>query len=377
MKYLNIVVFNNLLNDSRLLKHISEFKRHCKVTVICLLHEDSQKKDYFSRFPDVHFIFIPFGGKTYKKSLIDYIHWQFRIRFDCFRILKRQHGLILANDLESLIPAYFARIHNPETIIYDSHEIWTEREGCRKTPLHKIINKIEFHFELRIVKRIKKVITVSKPIANFLKSKWNYDGRIDVIHNIPSEEKTQDIKREQFNIPKANTVFVYIGFISKRRNIDKLLRAFPEQPNLTLLLIGSATNQLYDLIDERKNVVHIDRIPPEKITGYLHLADIGIHPLNTSISLNHKYALPNKVFQYMQAGLALCMFDGISIRDIIDRYNNGIYGNMNTVESIKANIESILSKDIDEMKTNSLKAYQSEYNWENEKKKLQELIEDL
>lgn len=369
MNNIILIVFNHLLDDSRVIKYLNHFHNKYKITVICLHSSKFTKSSYYTKFPWVRFIFIPFSGNTYKKSLSSYIEWQFIIRIRTYCILRRLKGYIIANDLESLIPAYCARIHNPETVIYDSHEIWTERQGCQRTIIHKIINSMERWLEIRIVRRIKGIITISDDIAHYLKTQWQYHKSIHIVRNIPqcTYPLRSTISRQELHIDEDKILFVYTGTISKERNSDKLLSVFSKHfPHCNLLLIGRNNIK----IPYNQNIFHMPAVPESELIGIISIADVGIHPLNTRLCINHQYALPNKVFQYMSAGLALCFYENQSIRDIIDKYNNGVYGSMTDECSIRENIEKLLKNDLAHMKKQSLIAAENEFNWESEMHKL-------
>lgn len=349
---ITIIAFSNIYHDSRVRRQIRELGGYNDLTVICLY--SSYENTLRHLYPDVHFYFLKWGSVTHKKSLKQYIEREWILKWSVLWILRRiRSDCIIANDLEALVPAYFNSIHRAKNIVYDSHEIWTEREGCRKSLLHKLINNIELVLESHIVQRIKTVLTVSVPIADYLKNKWNYNKHIYTVWNMPLENIPIKVSRKALGIPDNNTVFVYTGTISRRRNIDKLIDAFPDRAGITLLLIGEIEFDLKAEIEKRTNIIHIAKVPPEHLISYLSIADIGIHPLNTDISINHKYALPNKFFQYMEAGLALCMFDSISIKQLIDEFHNGICGSMNSTNDVSVMIDRILASDMNLMKGNS------------------------
>lgn len=355
---ITIIAFSNIYHDSRVRRQIRELREYNDLTVICLysIYENILRHLY----PDVHFYFLKWGSITHKKSLKQYIEREWILKWTALGILRRiRSDSVIANDLEALVPAYFNSIHRAKNIIYDSHEIWTEREGCRKSLLHKLINNIELALERHIVQRIKKICTVSEPITVFLKDIWHYKRHIHTIWNLPLDNIPIQVSRKEFNIPGNNTVFVYTGAISSRRNIDKLIDVFPDSTGLTLLLIGEIEFDLKAAIEKRTNIIHIAKVPPEHLISYLSIADIGIHPLNTDISINHKYALPNKFFQYMEAGLALCMFDSISVKALPEGTDCGISISMNSIDDIKVAIDTIIKEDISAMKHNSQNTYSS------------------
>ncbi|MCK4523780.1 glycosyltransferase, partial [candidate division WOR-3 bacterium] len=375
------IVFNELCNDSRVLKHIKCFESNFHITVICL-SSNKNTKLLNLLFPNICFKFIHYSGKIVNKNICQYIERQLLLKIYVIKILKQDHfNLIFCNDLETLIPAYFSNIHKPLSIIYDSHEIWTERSGCKKTIIHRFINFCEAHIEKKIVHKIRKIITVSPDIGKYFKEKWKYSKDILILRNIPDTNYSNNIEitRKALNIPEDIKLFVYAGVINITRNIPNLIKAFKKivDKKNGLLLIGHSDIELKDYLNDSSNVYYINQVPENHLYHYLKIADIGIHPLNIINSLNYKLALPNKVFQYMQAGLALCIFENSATKKIIDNYKNGVYGSMNTLDDIMNNILKTSLLDIEDMKKNSQKAYSEIYNWENEKKSFTKFIGKL
>ncbi len=379
MKKLVIVVFTESCFDTRVIKHINSLKNVFFITLVS--NDKIYKKNSFHE-KNIHFIPINYSGKKANKNILDFLKYNFYMRYKLFRILKNiKYDYILANDLETLIPVYFSNIHKQLSIIYDSHEIWTERNGCKKTILHKCINFYEANTEKMIVHKIRKTITVSSDIGKYLQKKWKYSKDILILRNIPDNNYSKhfEVTRKLLNIPKDIKLFVYAGAINESRNIPNLIEAFKEiaDKRIGLLLIGQSDIELKDFLNDSSRIYYINQVPENHLHYYLKIADIGIHPLNTNNSLNYKYALPNKIFQFMQAGLALCLFENNAIKEIIDNNKNGVYASMNTLNDIKNNITKILSFDIDDMKKQSIKAYLSTYNWETEKKSFTKFINKL
>ncbi len=380
MKKMAILVFNNLYFDSRVKKQIEYFNSCFSISVFCIYSDYNNK--LIKEYPSVDFNFINSGKKNRHKNLSEYIDRNIFLKLiSCKLLSQEKYDIIYANDFETLIPAYLTNIHKPLSIIYDSHEIWTERTGCKKTILHRFINFCEENIEKMIVHKIKKVITVSSDIGEYFQDKWKYSKDILILKNIPDNNYSKNfiITRKNLNIPEQIKLFVYAGIINEQRNIPNLINAFKKinNKNIGLLLIGHSDIELKDFLNDSSMIYYINQVPENHLYHYLKIADIGIHPLNTNNSLNYQLALPNKVFQYMQAGLALCLFENNAIKEIIDNNKNGIYGSMNTLNNIENNITKILSFDIDDMKKQSQKAYLSTFNWKNEKKSLTKFIGKL
>lgn len=376
MKSLALIVFTDIAHDSRVKKQISLFQDKFTLTVFCM----SGYSDALIRreYPSTEFVFLTIGRKTAGKNIFQYIERNILLPTYLLTILRNRYfDIIYANDFETLLPAYFCMRRKPSSLIYDTHEIWTERLGCKRTVFHRIINFAEGRMEKYIATKLRYIITVSDDIASFLENKWDYNGKIVTVRNIPSLVSSAEIP-DVTNIKKyvdGNTVFVYAGLISRTRNTHNLIKAFSalEQQDIRLLLIGSSDFDIAEYSSGDSRIMLIGEVPETQLIHYLKLCDIGVHPLDTSVCLNHAYALPNKLFQYIHAGLALCFYYNSSIGSLINTYQNGICADMTSIEGISVQLNKILDMNIEQLKQNSLKAVK-DLNWENESLKLTDIF---
>ena len=154
--------------------------------------------------------------------------------------------------------------------------------------------------------------------------------------------------------------------------------------NALLLIIGSG-----DVLDElkskvekqqwREKVLFLPKIPYAEMMQYTRNADLGLAIDHTDI-LNHKLALPNKLFDYIQAEIPVLATEIVEIEKIIKKHNIGFILHEELTASFLADkinlIRSNYSDQIDELKINLKKAKSIE-NWEIEQKKLKEIYANL
>jgi glycosyltransferase involved in cell wall biosynthesis len=72
---------------------------------------------------------------------------------------------------------------------------------------------------------------------------------------------------------------------------------------------------------ERRILFH-EAVPPETVLHYSADATIGVHPIEDTC-LNHRYCLPNKLFEYLQAGLPVVVSDLPEMASVVRRYQVG------------------------------------------------------
>ena len=191
--------------------------------------------------------------------------------------------------------------------------------------------------------------------------------------------------REQLNLPIDKFILIIQGSgINKRRGAEEAVEAMKNCEDTFLLIIGSG-----DVVEELKvgidkenlyeKVRFLPKMPYSEMMHYTMNADLGLAIDHTDI-LNHKLALPNKFFDYIQAEIPILATDIIEIRKIIEKYQigyilNGQLTAMRMAEIIKA-IQIEYPEKIRDFKKNLLRAKKTE-NWEGELIKLKEIYAHL
>ena len=102
---------------------------------------------------------------------------------------------------------------------------------------------------------------------------------------------------------------------------------------------------------------------------------MGIHVLDDNM-LNHKYALPNKFFDFIVAGLVVAISPTAEMAKIVRKYNIGIVFKSFLPEDMAEEINSLTLSDMENMREASVNA--SDYlNANIEMQKLAEVYHSL
>lgn len=121
----------------------------------------------------------------------------------------------------------------------------------------------------------------------------------------------------------------------------------------------------------------IDEVSPEEILSYTSSADVGISPIENTC-LSYYYCLPNKLFEYLMAGLPVAVSDFPEMAKIVKEYEVGEVFDPEDPQDIARAINAILrdEKKYQQYKENAKKASEV-FNWENESKRLVNLYKEL
>jgi glycosyltransferase involved in cell wall biosynthesis len=302
------------------------------------------------------------------------------------RIKQQKFDVFHAHDLNTLLPAYKGAKYHSSKLIYDSHELYIERNKPKKpTKVYKFISSI---FESYLIKKTDVVITVGQCIADYLTEKYKLDNsKVKVIMNAPSKVKithTTKTFREIFNISPNFKVAVYSGSITFNRGLENLIKALQFLPNVYLVFLGYGKKEY---IESLKNIAIENKVDhkfsvygpvkPHEVTAYTATADLGIAPIQ-NVCLSYYYCAPNKVFEYLIGGIPVIGSNFPELIKIIEGNNIGYTFNPEKIESIVEAINKIFENDANykSLKENAVKTAEK-YNWEIESQKLLNVYKNI
>jgi len=216
---------------------------------------------------------------------------------------------VWANDLDTLGPAVWASRRFGWSIAYDSHEWFTEAEGLKGRPLRKWFWKI---WERRCFARIDRMITVNASIAEAYAQKGL---KVEVVSNVPERLAPADpMPREELGWPVGQTVLLMQGaFMDRDRGALDAVRSMPHLPGIHLALIGAGPEHA-EAASLATNIgvadrVHVhERMPYDTLRRCTAAADIGLSLDRPTVD-NFRFSLPNKLFDFLHAGLPVVCSD--------------------------------------------------------------------
>jgi glycosyltransferase involved in cell wall biosynthesis len=145
-----------------------------------------------------------------------------------------------------------------------------------------------------------------------------------------------------------------------------------------LLIIGSGDvmstlKKITQDLQLKERVLFIGKVPFEKLLQYTHHADLGL-TLDKDTNVNYRYSLPNKLFDYIHAGVPVLASDLIEIKKIINEWNIGACTDDHDPKNMGERINHILNDEAGLLiwKKNC-KIAAEKLNWETEEKQLIEV----
>ncbi len=306
----------------------------------------------------------------FEKGFFFYAEYNLRLFFFLFF---QKPQLLFSNDLDTLLPNFLISRIKSCALIYDSHEYYTETPEL----IHRsFVRSVWLGIESRIFPKLKTVLTVSTSIAE--KYSTAYGVKVHVVRNIPrSASFSQNLESKNSNSKK---IILYQGAgINKDRGVEELIEAmnFVENAELWIVGDGDVLKQLkiqaQKLIHEGK-IIFKGKVSPEALQKITPLADLGIS-IDKLSNLNYRFSLPNKIFDYIHAGIPVLTSKVLEVEKLVRAYEIGDCIEQHDPKHIADKINSILNNDAlrTQLKVN-VQTAAKKLSWENEEKILLQLI---
>jgi glycosyltransferase involved in cell wall biosynthesis len=225
-------------------------------------------------------------------------------------------------------------------------------------------------------------MTVSEPIASLYEN--IYRIRPIVIRNLSkNSDLITPFTREQLGVPTDDLLLIIQGTgINIDKGAEELIEAVNISDGVSLLIVGSGDvipdlkQQVKHLHMENK-VKFIPKVPWEILMKYSKSADIGMC-IEKDTNLNYRYSLPNKLFDYIAAGIPVIASNLPETGKIINENNCGLIIGKVTPEDLSNAFSELKNNPVllSEFRINSVLA-SKKLNWEIESKKVKDFYKKI
>jgi glycosyltransferase involved in cell wall biosynthesis len=294
-------------------------------------------------------------------------------------VLQFKPDVIHAHDLETLELASDIKQELGISLIYDSHEIASERN--HHSPAQKKKAGIK---EARLIYNADSIIMVSNGCAQFTAEKYGVPLPAVIMNTPdfdPEESEVRDL-REGLSIPAENIVLVHQGSLQRNRGIEQSIEAVRSIPNVTYVIIGYGQHRPYleDFVLKSglsEKVKFFGPVPADELIEWTASADIGICTI-VGKTKSYLYAMPNKLFEYTMAGLPVVASNYPDMGQFVSDNKMGVTCDPESLESITTAI-SVLVNDFELRHELGLgaKVARNEFNWGKEQRKLHDVYAQL
>ncbi len=321
---------------------------------------------------------IPYEIKRFRmfftRGFLFYFFFNLRL---FFFLLFRKASLLVSNDLDTLLPNYIVSRIRGIRLVYDSHEYFT---GVAELDGRYFVKWVWKTIERFIVPKINTLITVNDSIAKLYQDE--YGGSPHVVRNLGRKYTGHPAGRITGASGKELLLVFQGRGINMNRGGEELIDAVVITGGVHLMVIGGGDNymalrQRAENSGEKQKFTFLPVMEWNEMMAYTSSADLGLS-LDKPDHINSKFSLPNKIFDYIAAGIPVLASDLPEIRRLNDEYGFGLL--IKDVEPRSISEKICLLRDdpflLAKLKAGSVRA-SVELNWEREAEKVQRIYSGL
>lgn len=281
---------------------------------------------------------------------------------------------VVANDARALPLAF--KVNRGAPVWADMHE-WAPEERTHVTSWRLLISPLMDHLCRRYLPQCAAVTTVGDEIGKLYQRRYGVQTRI-----VRSAAAFADLAPSAVR-DEGPLRLVHSGGAVPGRNIEGMIAAViaaGENYTLDLYLVaandgGKYLHSLHQAAGDCPRIVFHPPVAPAQLPETLNRYDVGIFwipPFNT----NARLTLPNKLFDFIQARLAIGVGPTVEMQRVVEQYQLGVVSADYSQDSIVAALRSLTPTTVRQMKQAADHAAH-ELNFENEAKTIHTIIEQL
>jgi glycosyltransferase involved in cell wall biosynthesis len=284
-----------------------------------------------------------------------------------FKAPKFKPNIINCHSIHVLPAGVILKMFTNCKLIYDTHELETEVTGTKGIlkVLAKTVEKICVYFT-------DEIIVVNDSIAEFYKKTYP-SKNITSIYLLPEmnaeRQSVKNILRKKFNIPSDHLIFIFQGYFTIPKGALDVLNTFktlPKYKHIVFLGNGPLMDEIIRESKNHSNIHHHPMVSTMELLTYTEDADVGIAVVQNT-SLSYYYISPNKLFEYLIAGIPIIATNLPEMRKVVNETKSGWL-----IEPGRKNLFDLINemtKDEIRAKKMNLNKLDKKYSWESEKQK--------
>jgi glycosyltransferase involved in cell wall biosynthesis len=394
MKRIAILLNGTIQNDYRVIKIIQTLSLGNTIHLYYINGNTLKDRDLFN----TNVILYSTKYKvTFWTKLLRHSWFCFEFSFYQNKVINtgEKYDIIWANDLPTLIPAFKISKKLKCKLIYDSHEIYTETlnqffprnsSGIKKYIYNILIFLMRIHgvyVEKNYIPQIDIFITVNNSLLSYFSERYRINKGFVIMNfpklNLQNNQEVIDF-RKQYNWDSNSFIILYQGQLNEGRGLYMLLKAVSLlDDSFKLVIIGNGPIQfgLKSWVSEKflsNRIIFVDTLSIDLLPAYTKGADLGVNLLE-SFNLSKELASPNKLFEYIHAGIPVIASLSQENKRVFDKFDIGLM-TKNNPEEIASKIHKISR--IDKSKYSiPLSQAKSHFKWENQVETLKSIIKNI
>lgn len=320
--------------------------------------------------------------------------WRFYAEYNVrlwWRLLWTKMDVVWANDTDTLLAAFLAARMKRRKLVMDAHELFPE---VPELVGRERVKRVWETIERRLMPKCDAMLTVCQSIADYYRAR--YGVKMTVVRNINDElsimnEELADATNYSslFTLHSSLKMLLYQGCVNKGRGVDWAIDALEFLPECRLVVAGGG-----DLLEEMKayaaqkpwaeKISFLGRMKPEelerltrscgvRLAGSRFPQAVGMVMLE-DMGLSYHYALPNRIGDFVAAGVPMVVSDLPEMARVVRRFGVGEVMDAPTPQALAEAVKRVLAR---EWTDDDFAAAREDMDWKKEKKKLIEIIETI
>jgi glycosyltransferase involved in cell wall biosynthesis len=379
MKKVLVISFSDLTHDGRVSRQIDFIKDKYIITVLCykgvknsgykILPIEKTKFSLKHKLVSAIFLLLRSFEKAY--SLL----YQYKDALN--KSSNENFDLIIANDVEALPLAF--KLKRNAKILFDAHE-YAPRHFEDKLMWRIFFQPLNVYLCKKYIPLVEAMTTVGKVLSEEYQK--DFGVKAEIITNAtwykelsPTTLKAGKVRlvHQGGAIPsrKLELMIEMMRYLDQRFTLDLILMS----PQLGSAKTINYINHLTKLAIGDPRIRILPPLKSNEIVPFINNYDIGVFLL-PPVNFNYANTLPNKLFDFIQARLAIAIGPTPEMKEIVDRYQIGIVADDFTPQALALKLLALNETQINQFKNNTPIAA-LDLSAEKNKSKLNYIIENL
>jgi glycosyltransferase involved in cell wall biosynthesis len=256
-------------------------------------------------------------------------------------------------------------------LIYDTHELWPDRNGRLES------RKWLMAAEAIFVRVADSTITTSPGYSQLLARRYRITPPV-LVRNLPTGVPLDGLDKSL-----DSPTLAYAGGLLRGRGLEQAIEVLVVVPEVRLALIGDGHEPYIRELREHARRLNVeDRVefrglvPPGEVVNALASAHVGLC-LIQPVCRSYELTLPNKLFEYVAAGLPILASDLPVIGDLTRRHDLGEVVPSNDISAIATALQKLLDPTRNAECRRRAAVFASQADWRREREVLAGVYRDV
>ena len=288
--------------------------------------------------------------------------------------------------LLAVVAEYAASASPRPHVIYDAHEFVAGLAVSGARTQRSVDGWAAL--ERQFIRSADRVITVADGLAERLQALHHLERRPAVVHNAPiawgagadAGSGSSRSLRSECGIGAGVTLAVYSGALSAARGVDTAVEVLGLLPDLHLAVVAvpyphpmeARLREIAARVGAADRLHLVPPVPSHEVPSYLSQADVAVSPI-LGDSVSYDEALPNKLFEFLHAGLPMVVSDCRAVAQFVTEHGLGAVFRAGDVDDLARGLRDVLA-DPPHPDTTDLRR---EYSWQGQEPHLVAVYDEL